>query len=65
MRFGTACSSGSGQHKALIVQLTVPVIAAIGGTLFLAEGWTLRLVVSSLLILGGVALATTAKQRRL
>ncbi|WP_299866871.1 DMT family transporter [uncultured Hoeflea sp.] len=47
-----------------IVQLTVPVIAALGGTLLLAEGWTLRLIVSSLLILGGVALAIIAKQRR-
>jgi drug/metabolite transporter (DMT)-like permease len=47
------------------VQLTVPVIAALGGTLFLAEGWTLRLVISSILILGGVALAIVSKQRRL
>lgn len=47
-----------------IVQLTVPVIAALGGTLLLAEGWTLRLIISSLLILGGVALAIIAKQRR-
>jgi drug/metabolite transporter (DMT)-like permease len=39
-------------------------MAAIGGTLFLAEGWSLRLVVSSLLILGGVAVAIIAKQRR-
>jgi drug/metabolite transporter (DMT)-like permease len=54
-----------GATQGAIVQLTVPVIAAIGGTLFLDEGWTLRLVLSSLLILGGVALATTAKQRRL
>ena len=53
-----------GATHGAIVQLTVPVIAAIGGTLFLAEGWTLRLVVSSLLILGGVAMAITAKQRR-
>ena len=53
-----------GATQGAIVQLTVPVIAAIGGTLFLAEGWTLRLVVSSLLILGGVAVATIAKQRR-
>ena len=54
-----------GATQGAIVQLTVPVIAAIGGTLFLHEDWTLRLVVSSLLILGGVALATIAKQRRL
>lgn len=53
-----------GATQGAILQLTVPVIAAIGGTLFLAEGWTLRLVVSSLLILGGVALAIIAKKWR-
>jgi drug/metabolite transporter (DMT)-like permease len=53
-----------GASQGAIVQLTVPVIAAAGGTLFLAEGWSLRLVVSSLLILGGVAVAIIAKQRR-
>ncbi len=53
-----------GATQGAIVQLTVPVIAAAGGTLFLAEGWTFRLVVSSLLILGGVAVAIVAKQRR-
>lgn len=54
-----------GATQGAIVQLTVPVIAAIGGTVFLDEGWTVRLAVSSMLILGGVALATMAKQRRL
>lgn len=53
-----------GGTQGAIVQLTVPVIAAFGGTLFLAEAWTLRLAVSSVLILGGVALAILAKQRR-
>lgn len=53
-----------GATQGAIVQLTVPVIAAIGGSLFVAEGWSLRLVVSSLLILGGVAVAILAKQRR-
>lgn len=53
-----------GASQGAIVQLTVPVIAAAGGTLFMAEGWSLRLVVSSLLILGGVALAIITKQRR-
>lgn len=47
-----------------IVQLTVPVIAAVGGILLLGETWTLRLVISSLLILGGVAVAIIAKQNR-
>ncbi|MEM5471973.1 DMT family transporter [Hoeflea sp. AS60] len=54
-----------GATQGAIVQLTVPVIAATGGTLLLGEDWTLRLIVSSLLILGGVALAITAKQRRI
>ncbi|WP_245307787.1 DMT family transporter [Hoeflea sp. IMCC20628] len=53
-----------GATQGAILQLIVPVMAAVGGTLFLAEGWTLRLVVSSLLILGGVGLAIVAKQRR-
>ena len=53
-----------GASQGAIVQLTVPVIAAIGGTLLLAEGWTVRLVISSLMILGGVAVAIIAKQRR-
>jgi len=41
--------------QASIVQLTVPVIAAFGGVLFLSERITPRLVVASALILGGVA----------
>lgn len=53
-----------GATQGAIVQLTVPVIAAFGGTLFLGEGWTLRLILSSLLILGGVGMAIIAKQKR-
>jgi drug/metabolite transporter (DMT)-like permease len=53
-----------GGTQGAIVQLTVPVIAAFGGTLFLSEAWTLRLALSSVLILGGVALAILAKQKR-
>jgi len=54
-----------GAAQGAIVQLTVPVIAAIGGVLLLGEDWTLRLILSSLLILGGVAVAILAKQRRI
>lgn len=43
--------------QAAALQLTVPVIAAIGGALLLGEHVTSRLVVSSALILGGVGLA--------
>ncbi|WP_420408340.1 DMT family transporter [Hoeflea sp.] len=47
-----------------IVQLTVPVIATFGGVVLLDEAWTLRLALSSVLILGGVAVAIIAKKRR-
>jgi drug/metabolite transporter (DMT)-like permease len=43
------------------VQLSVPVIAAIGGTLFLAEPLTSRLVLASIAILGGIALVILRK----
>ena len=42
---------------AATVQLSVPVIAAAGGAIFMREVVTLRLLVASGLILGGVALA--------
>lgn len=42
--------------SAATVQLSVPVIAAIGGILFLGESLTLRLVLASVTILGGIAL---------
>jgi drug/metabolite transporter (DMT)-like permease len=49
--------------RAAIVQLAVPVIAAIGGIVFLEERATTRLVVSSLFILGGVAAAVLSRGR--
>jgi drug/metabolite transporter (DMT)-like permease len=44
------------------VQLSVPVIAAVGGIMFLGELLTLRLVLSSAAILGGIALVIYEKQ---
>lgn len=49
--------------KAATVQLSVPVIAALGGVVFLGEPITLRLLLSSLAILGGIALVILEKQR--
>ena len=49
---------------AAIVQLSVPVIAALGGNLFLNEAFTLRLILASLAILGGVALAVIRRIRK-
>jgi drug/metabolite transporter (DMT)-like permease len=48
--------------KAATVQLSVPVIAALGGIVFLGEPLTLRLVLSSVAILGGIALVIMEKQ---
>ena len=45
-------------NSAGISQLTVPVIAAIGGVILLGETLSLKFGIVSLLILGGVAIAT-------
>jgi drug/metabolite transporter (DMT)-like permease len=42
--------------SASTVQLSVPVITALGGVLFLGESVTLRLLLASVAILGGIAL---------
>lgn len=42
---------------ASISQLVVPIFAAMGGIIFLKEDLTLRLVIASLLILGGITIA--------
>jgi drug/metabolite transporter (DMT)-like permease len=50
---------------AALVQLTVPVIALAGGALLLAELPTVRLVVASAVVLGGVAFGVLGSQRRI
>lgn len=50
--------------QAAILQLTVPVIAGVGGTLALGEQWSLRFTLASVLILGGVAVAILSKAKR-
>jgi drug/metabolite transporter (DMT)-like permease len=47
--------------SAASVQLSVPVIAAVGGVIFLAEPMTLRLLLTSTAILGGIALVIVKK----
>lgn len=49
---------------AATVQLSVPVISALGGVLLLAEPLTLRLAISSLAVLGGIALVIRGVGRR-
>jgi len=48
--------------SAASVQLSVPVIAALGGIVFLGEPMTLRLVLASIAILGGIALVIVQKK---
>lgn len=47
--------------NAATLQLSVPVLAAIGGVIFLGEHLTLRIVGASLAILGGIALVILRK----
>lgn len=51
--------------RAALVQLTVPVLAAAGGVLVLAEPLSLRLFLSAAMILGGIALAITGRKRKI
>lgn len=50
--------------SAATVQLSVPVIAAIGGVLLLSEPLTLRLVIAGFAILGGIAIVIRAGGRK-
>jgi drug/metabolite transporter (DMT)-like permease len=50
--------------QASLVQLLVPVLAGFGGVLLLSERVTTRLALSSVFILGGVALAVVKRSRQ-
>ena len=47
--------------RAATVQLSVPPLAALGAVLWLGESITLRLVLASVAILGGIALVLTQR----
>lgn len=49
--------------SAAIVQLSVPIIAALGGVLFLSEDLGLRFVIAAGLVLGGIAFALSTRRR--
>jgi drug/metabolite transporter (DMT)-like permease len=50
--------------RAASVQLSVPVLAALGGIAFLSEPVTLRLAGAAILVLGGIALVVLERARR-
>ena len=52
-----------GALRAATVQLSVPLIAALGGVLLIAETPSLRLVLAGIAILGGIALVLLSKPR--
>ena len=47
--------------SAATVQLSVPVLAAAGGILFLGESITVRFLLASIAVLGGIALVVIEK----
>ncbi len=49
--------------RSAVVQLAVPILAAGGGVAFLAETVTLRLVVSAVLVLGGILAALAGREQ--
>ena len=54
---------GLGATTAAIVQLAVPIIAALGGVFFIGEAITLRLAIATVVILGGIAVAILGRRR--
>ncbi len=59
-----AALPGLQRKQAAIVQLSVPALAALGGVFFLGETPTIRLLICSAAILGGVLLAIVTGERR-
>lgn len=57
-----AALKGLTATRAATVQLAVPMIAAVGGILFLQEALTVRLVVASVMVLGGIGLAVSGRR---
>jgi drug/metabolite transporter (DMT)-like permease len=49
--------------QAAVMQLLVPILAAIGGVLFAHEQITIDLFISSLLVLGGILLVVMFRSR--
>ena len=54
---------GHSATSAAVVQLAVPVLAAVGGVLVLGEAPTTRLLGAGALTLGGIAVALLARSR--
>jgi len=53
--------AGLSATEAAVVQLSVPVIASIGGVIFLSESVTTRLIIACALVLGGILTVIVGK----
>lgn len=53
--------AGLTSTQAAVLQLSVPVIAAFGGVLFVTETVTMRLIISSAMVLGGILMVILGK----
>ncbi len=60
-----AALKGLSGIQAAVLQLLVPVIAAIGGVIFAQEVITTRFMFAAMVILGGILLVTLSRQRSL
>ncbi|PSU73306.1 EamA/RhaT family transporter [Photobacterium phosphoreum] len=54
---------GLSETEAAVVQLSVPVIAAIGGILFISESINTRLIISCIFVLGGIFIVLISRWR--
>lgn len=52
---------GLSSTQAAVLQLSVPVIAALGGVIFVSEAITIRLTISAAMVLGGVLMVVLGK----
>jgi drug/metabolite transporter (DMT)-like permease len=51
--------------RASVVQLAVPILASMGGVVFLGENVSRRLIVASVMVLGGIAMTLLGSERLL
>ena len=56
-----AALKGLATTQAAVLQLSVPIIAAIGGVIIVSEPMTFRLLISTLIVMGGILLVTFGK----
>jgi len=54
--------AGLSSSRAAVVQLLVPIIASLGGVIFAGELMSMRLIISSLLVLGGILMVVLGHQ---